>query len=136
MEVAADENPAAIMDAGGGKSPERTAHLGVLPEPIPEPGPAGPPASAPVGRPGAPITIEPGTNSPAAIENRLYFGHALDRMQERGIPPSVVDDTIANGQANPGNTPGTTTYYSATNNVTVVKSNTTGRIVTVRKGTP
>jgi hypothetical protein len=127
-----------MTDAGGGSHSAQVAQLGVIPEPaeVPPPEPAEPPASAPFGRSGAPIGIEPGTNSPATIDNRLYSGHALDRMQGRGIPPSVVDDTIANGQASPGNTPGTTTYYSPTNKVTVVKSNTTGRIITVRNGKP
>ena len=55
-------------------------------------------AAPPVGSKRSPIEIQPGTNAPANIDGRDYTGHALDRMQGRGIPPSVVNDTIANGQ--------------------------------------
>jgi hypothetical protein len=94
------------------------------------------PASAPTGNLSLPIEIQPGTNSPASVGGTDYSGHALDRMQGRGIPPAVVADTIRNGQPAPGNRPGTTTYWSATNNVTVVVDSATGVVITVRKGAP
>jgi len=49
--------------------------------------------------------------------------------------PSVVEDAIAHGVANPGNTPGTTTHYSETNNLYVVL-NEPGTVVTVSWGRP
>ncbi len=94
------------------------------------------PASAPTGNSSSPIEIQPGTNSPASVGGTDYSGHALDRMQGRGLPPAVVEDTIRNGEAAPGNRPGTTTYWSATNNVTVVVDSATGTVITVRKGAP
>jgi hypothetical protein len=97
---------------------------------------SGPPASAPVGNSTSPIEVTPGTNEPTTIGNTPFSGHAVDRMQGRGIPPSVVTDTILNGQTAPGNQPGTTTHYDPTNNVTVVTNTTTGNVITIRKGAP
>jgi hypothetical protein len=57
-------------------------------------------------------------------------------MQRRGLPPSVVIDTIQNGQTSPGNEPNTSTHYSPENNLTVVTDNATGNVITVRKGKP
>ncbi len=59
-------------------------------------------ASAPVGRLGSALEVTPGTNAPATIGGRLYTGHALDRMQGRGLTPAVVEDTIAGGAQTPG----------------------------------
>ncbi|MFT3777045.1 MAG: RHS repeat-associated core domain-containing protein [Ottowia sp.] len=42
-------------------------------------------ASTPTGRRGSPMEVEPGTNDPTTIEGRDYTGHALDRMQGRGV---------------------------------------------------
>lgn len=66
----------------------------------------GRPASSPQGRSGHPIHIARGTNSPANIGGRNYSGHAQDQMQSRGIPASVVENTIRVGQRFPGNQPG------------------------------
>jgi RHS repeat-associated protein len=60
------------------------------------------PASTPVGRLGSPLEVTPGTNAPTTIGGRAYTGHALDRMQGRGLTPSVVEDTIATGGKTPG----------------------------------
>jgi hypothetical protein len=137
VEVAENENSPTMTDTGGGGR-EQVSQLGAMPEPIEPPPPEStrPPASAPVGRAGAPIEIERGTNAPATIDGIPYSGHALDRTQGRGIPPSVVQDTISTGQASPGNDPATTVYYSPTNNVMVVVDTLTGRVVTVRQGKP
>ena len=43
------------------------------------------------------IKVADGTRRPAVINGRQYTGHAIDRMQGRGIMPSVVEDTIAHG---------------------------------------
>jgi filamentous hemagglutinin len=59
-------------------------------------------------------------------------GHTVDRMQGRGIPPSVVNDAISNGQV-VGRSGDTTIHYSPENNVSVVV-NSDGRVVTVGYG--
>ncbi len=64
----------------------------------------------PVGVRRSQMRVRPGTNSPAVIGGRQYSGHALDRMQERGIMPSVVEHAIRTGVRSPGTTPGTTIY--------------------------
>jgi filamentous hemagglutinin len=53
-------------------------------------------------------------------------------MQERGIPPSAVDDAIAQGERTPGRR-GTTIHYSPNNDVSVVVGR-EGRVVTVGYG--
>jgi hypothetical protein len=96
-------------------------------------GAGGPSAATPVGRSGESHRVQPGTNSPATIGGRDYSGHALDRMQERGVTPSVVSEAVKNGRATPGNRPDTTHHYDAGNNLTVI-TNKNGRVVTVREG--
>ena len=95
-----------------------------------------PPASAPVGSSRSPIEIQPRTNEPATIGNTPFSGHAIDRMQGRGIPPSAVTDTILNGQTSPGKEPGTTAHYSPANNLTVFTNDATGNAITIHKGHP
>jgi Domain of unknown function (DUF4258) len=61
-----------------------------------------PDCTAPVGRRGTPLNFpNPSAprprNAPDVIGGRPYSGHALDRMQERGLVPSVVEDTISRG---------------------------------------
>jgi hypothetical protein len=72
-------------------------------------------------------------NVATEISGRTYTGHALDRMQQQGIVPSVVEDAI-NGPAIPGKRPGTTAYYSDANDLTVVVDTQSGRVVTVDYG--
>lgn len=67
-------------------------------------------------------------NAPSEINGRQYSGHALDRMQARGLVPSVVEDTIRHGRARIQED-GTIKYKSATNGVTVVV-NAQGRVIT------
>jgi RHS repeat-associated protein len=69
------------------------------------------------------------------IQDRDYSEHALKRMEERGIPPSVVENTIQTGTKGPGNVPGTMTHYDPVNNITAV-TNEGGRVITVRPGKP
>ena len=85
--------------------------------------------STPVGRRGNPIKVKPGTNKPATIGGRVYTGHAIDRMQGRGVPPSAVEDAILNGTQSPGHNPGET-VHSGSNGVTVVTGS-GGQVVTV-----
>ena len=101
-------------------------------------------ASTAVGRRGSPLTpleeaLNPGTtaaarNAPTMINGRSYSGHALDRMQERGLTPTVVENAIRSGNASPGNTPGTTVYRDAVNKVKVVVNDAANRVVTVMYG--
>ena len=81
------------------------------------------------GRRGNPIDVKPGTNSPTTIGGRDYSGHAQDQMQGRGVPPSAVEEAIANGtpEASRG---GTTVYTDKVNGVQVVV-NADGKVVTV-----
>ncbi|WP_260466945.1 hemagglutinin repeat-containing protein [Enterobacter cloacae] len=51
----------------------------------------------PMNQPSNP-SYQPVRNQPATISNREYSGHALDRMQDRGVTPSVVENTIKNGR--------------------------------------
>ncbi len=94
------------------------------------------PASTPVGASGSPLTVQPGANAPTTINGIDYTGHALDSMQSRGIPPSVVQNTIQQGISAPGNTPLATTYYDPVNDVTVVTDTGSGRVITVHQGAP
>jgi len=69
-------------------------------------------------------------------EGRPYSAHYLNNTGPvRNIPGSVVDETVtqATESTNLGDR---TVYYDAKNNVTVVQSNTTGKIMSVRKGEP
>jgi RHS repeat-associated protein len=94
------------------------------------------PASTPVGRSRDPINVVSGSNEPTTIAGRDYTGHALDQMQGRGIPPSVVENTVQNGVPSVGNKPGTTVFYDSANNVTVVTDTGSGRVITVHQGPP
>ncbi|WP_298837968.1 DUF4258 domain-containing protein, partial [uncultured Salinicola sp.] len=75
---------------------------------------------------------QPVRNTPTSIAGREYSGHALDRMQDRGIMPSVIENTIRNGQSYPSRG-GTTVFYSPKNNISVVV-NSKGDVVTTRYG--
>ena len=50
-------------------------------------------------------------NTPGTVNGRDYTGHALDRIQERGLTPSVVEDTIKHGVPSTGRG-GATIYRS------------------------
>ena len=73
-------------------------------------------------------------NDPMMLGNRLYSGHALDQMQNRGIPYSVVEQAIREGIPLPGNEPGTTQYYDPTSHVSVIVDDATGNVITIRYG--
>jgi Pretoxin HINT domain/Domain of unknown function (DUF4258) len=90
--------------------------------------------STPVGRRGSHLQVPPPSNSATTIGNREFSGHSLDRMQEQGLVPSVVENAIQNGQANPGNTIGTVVYYDNANNVSVVVNTSANRVITADFG--
>jgi len=73
-------------------------------------------------------------NSPTTINGRDYSGHAIDRMQERGFVPSVVENAIQTGTRTPGKPPGTTVCTNTVNNLRVIVDSATGRVVTVIPG--
>ena len=75
---------------------------------------------------------QPVRHEAGRVGGRDYSGHALDRMQDRGIMPTVVENTISAGMASPGRA-GATVYYDSVNNVSVVV-NQQGKVVTVRYG--
>lgn len=81
------------------------------------------------GQRGSPIEVKPGTNQPTSIGGRDYTGHALDRMQGRGVPPSAVEGAIKNGQSSPGNQPGTT-VHTGPGGLTVVAGS-GGQVITI-----
>ncbi|AVN33987.1 MULTISPECIES: hemagglutinin repeat-containing protein [Serratia] len=85
----------------------------------------------PMNQPSNP-SYQPVRNQPGTIRNREYSGHALDRMQDRGITPSVVENTIKNGKSTPSRG-GTTVHFDPESKVSVV-TNESGRVVTVKYG--
>lgn len=77
-------------------------------------------------------SYQPSRNTGTDVGGTKYTGHALDRMQERGIPPSAVNNTINNGVAT-SSRGGTTKFYDSVNNITTI-TNDIGEVVTVRYG--
>lgn len=99
-----------------------------------------PPASAPTGsrqigmtNPGA--RLGQARNTDGIINGRAYTGHALDQMQDRGIMPSVIENTInAQNFIGLGSAPQTHSYYDSTNRIGVSVDIDTGRVVTTFHG--
>lgn len=90
------------------------------------------PNTRPAGSRRSPLTVATrGTSRPTWIAGRPYSEHAVDRMYGRGIPPSVVEDTIRTGVQGRGSTWLTTTHTSRLNGVTVIRNRLTRRVVTV-----
>jgi filamentous hemagglutinin len=77
-------------------------------------------------------TYQPTRNTPGTVEGTDYAGHAFDRMQDRGLTPSVIQNTIENGVPTPSRG-GTTVFYDSVNNVSVV-TNSEGKVITVKYG--
>ncbi|MFD0649421.1 RHS repeat-associated core domain-containing protein [Streptomyces malaysiensis subsp. malaysiensis] len=74
------------------------------------------------------------SNAPGEVNGIHYSGHAFDRMQKQGIMPSTVQHAIEHGHEMSGKRAGTTVYYDELNDLTVVRSSTDGRVVTVDYG--
>ena len=68
---------------------------------------------------------QPVRNSPATINGVEYSGHAIDRMQDRGLTPSVIENILKNGIRDGS------LIRDPVNNITVI-TNPQGKIVTVR----
>ena len=92
-----------------------------------------PPASTIVGSRSTQMGVALGrsVNSDTVIGGRMYVGHALDRMMGRGVPPSVVENTIRVGQRFPGRTPDRTVFRDVRNSVQVIVETSSGRVITV-----
>jgi hypothetical protein len=94
---------------------------------VPDPG-------TPVGHRGSPLGAVHG-NAPTTIGGRQFSGHAIDQMQARGIPPSVVRNTIQHGvPGRPQRVAGRTSHYDPVNNITVITETASGEVVTVFLG--
>lgn len=78
------------------------------------------------------IRVAPRSNKPAIINGRHYSGHALDKMQGRGVVPSVVEDSILLGRPTIGSD-GRVIYYSVEDNVSVIVG-AEGRVITAIPG--
>ena len=70
-------------------------------------------------------------NENTVIDGIEYGGHALDRMQDRGITPSAVKEAITYGIVIEARN-GRKMYIDYKNNITVITEN--GKVVTVRYG--
>lgn len=68
----------------------------------------------------------------AAVESTKSTALPTETCPERNIPGSVVDERIQHGTAN--QLEDRTIYYDAKNNVTVVVTKTTGKIMSAHKG--
>ncbi len=71
-------------------------------------------------------------NESSIIYGRKYTGHALDRMQDRGFMPSVIENAIKNNTRAPNKFAGRVQFYDSTNNISVVTEN--GEVVTTLHG--
>ncbi len=82
----------------------------------------------------------PAATSAAENLHQLFYatrfsGHALDQMQNRGIMPSVVDNTIMTGTTFPTK-PGTVRHFDPVNKIRVITNAENGTVVTVIRGAP
>ena len=94
---------------------------------------------SPAGSKRSPLEYAPfqkARNTPTTICDRRYTGHALDRMQDRGLMPSVIENTINRGRMKPDRLEGRIQCYDQINSVKVVLDKKSGRVVTVRLGGP
>ena len=73
-------------------------------------------------------------NQESLINDRSYSGHAIDRMQERGFTPTVIENVIKTGVRTNGNQPNTAVFTDSKNKVRVIINTESGRIVTVTGG--
>ncbi|MFW9882521.1 MAG: RHS repeat-associated core domain-containing protein, partial [Candidatus Thorarchaeota archaeon] len=72
-------------------------------------------------------------NKPDLINGRKYTGHALDRMQDRGLMPSVIENVISESQVFPGSLTETYEYYDVVNKLKVIVGD-SGQVITIIPG--
>ena len=93
--------------------------------------------STPVGRKGfelePPYKNAPAANAGKNINGRNYCDHAIDRMQERGFTPEIVENTIKNGISGANKEFSRRSYYDPCNNITVV-TEASGTVITITYG--
>ena len=69
------------------------------------------------------------------IAGRPYSGHAVDQMQNRGIPFSAVENTISKGNRSFSKRDfGKHIYYDRTNDVSALVNSESGNVITVGYG--
>jgi len=66
---------------------------------------------------------------PTVIHGRKYSGHALHRMNERGLTPLTVENVIKGGKITPDPKPGRLRHYDFINNITVITDQQTGSVI-------
>ncbi len=96
-------------------------------------------ARTPVGRKGQQVDFpNPNApkprNNPATINGINYSGHAIDRMQERGYTPTVIENAIRNGSRANGNKPNTIVITDSINNFRVIMDPKNNKVITVITG--
>ena len=80
--------------------------------------------------------LQPVRNIPEVINGRSFSGHALDQMQNRGIPLSVVEQALKKGTPFAGKRPDTQGFFDAANKIRVIINSKTGNVITVIPGKP
>jgi hypothetical protein len=139
--VSASGAPASASESGPGRSSDPAPVSTTLLANVDDGIPAGTPGPASVSRVflaggGFVHATEEGAGLEATPAGRPYSAHYLnDTGPVRNIPGSVVDETIDHGQA-VEQLGDRTVYYDAKNDVTVVQSDMTGKIMSVRRGAP
>jgi RHS repeat-associated protein len=108
-------------------------NLGIGEEGALNAGPTHSDASTPVGRAGSQQPKIVTRNQPTTINGVTFTGHALDRMQARGITsPTAIIDVIDNATSTAaGSSPGTIVYVK--DGLKVVTDATSTRVITVMK---
>jgi hypothetical protein len=96
--------------------------------------PPSPDSSTVVGRKGWDLKGLEGKNKPTTIYGREYSGHAIDRIQQRGVTPMAVENTIKNGAVTPDPIPGRLRHYDSANNLTAITDQKTGTVISVMFG--
>jgi len=97
--------------------------------------PPSPHPSMPVGRRGQKPTPNTSLNFESKIiYGREYSGHAIQRINERGLTPMVIEDIIKNGARSVNKNPGRLSFYDKVNKVTVITCENTGRVITIMPG--
>ena len=74
-------------------------------------------------------TYQRAQNAPGVVNGRQYSGHVFDRMRNRGLTPTVIENTIRTGTRSPSRD-GTSLVHDPVNNVSVVL-NESGGVITV-----
>ncbi len=77
-------------------------------------------------------TYPPLRHPDTIVGDRIYSGHALDQMQNRGLMPSLIEHTLKTGVRSADPIPGRLRFFDPVNKITVITEE--NRIVTVIPG--